>query len=30
MEKLSYFTSDISPYDLVEIFRNMDKNELRI
>ena len=30
MEKLNYFTSDISPYDLVEIFRNMDKNELRI
>ena len=30
MENLKYFTSDISPYDLVEIFRNMDKNELRI
>lgn len=30
MEKLNYFTSEISPYDLVEIFRNMDENELRI
>ena len=30
MENLNYFTSDISPYDLVEIFKNMDKNELRI
>lgn len=30
MEKLNYFTGDISPYDLVEIFKNMDKNELRI
>lgn len=30
MEKLKYFTGEISPYDLVEIFRNMDENELRI
>lgn len=30
MEKLKYFTGDISSYDLVEIFKNMDKNELRI
>ena len=30
MEKLNYFTSEINPYDLVEIFRNMDEIELRI
>lgn len=30
MEKLNYFTSSNSPYDLVETFRNMDENELRI
>lgn len=30
MEKLNYFTGEISPYDLVEIFKNMDENELRI
>ena len=30
MEKLNYFTNEINPYDLVEIFRNMDEIELRI
>ena len=30
MAKLNYFTNEINPYDLVEIFRNMDEIELRI